>query len=192
MSPLVTTYLVWALLGTGLAIALFLWMRTRDEVPPKLQPFAAIGLAVALIVIGPRGSHRWSTGRSSRESSFSRSVANAKQQTARLDALRTQQAAALEKAKTKADAPMAEELVRAADALASAGYASEALPAYDRAHAILVALGAGNGDWAVDRIVYGYLSRYIQTLKDAGRSREAGALVVLDQKIRGIHASRIR
>jgi hypothetical protein len=191
VSPIVSTYLVWGLIAAVLSVVLFFFMKSREEVPPKLRPFAAVGMAILLIVIGPRSTRRWTTGTRS-DSTFSRSVANAKQQTAQLEGMRARATAAIESAKTKSDVAAARELVQAGDALFLAGYPSDALPAFDRAHALLLSLGAGNGDWAVDSVANGYFPHYIEALRGAGRSKEAGLVSVLDDKIRGIHPGRAR
>lgn len=188
MDPLVKTYLMWAGFGAVLAVILYFVMQQREEVPTKWRPFVAVGVAAFFVVAGPSGRSRWTR---SRTSSFSRSVASAKASSAADQALRESAKKALDKSQGSTDFLDATTLVNIANVMHDRGWSSEALPLYDRAYAMFLAKGAGEGNWNIDAWVLKFSLNYVEDLKAEGRSRESGGVLVLDQKLRGLHASKL-
>lgn len=188
MDPLVRTYLLWGGLAAFLAVVTWIALGRREEpLAPPLRAGAAIVIAAIIVFVGP-GRSRYSASRSN---SFSRSVRSAKAASAQEQNLRENAKKALEKSQGSTELLDATTLVNLGNTLHEKGWSSESLPLYDRAYAMFLAKGGGNGDWNLDSWLLQFTANYAEDLKAEGRARESGAILVLDQKLRGLHASKL-
>lgn len=186
MDPVVALYLKWIGLGAVIAVVAYVGMTMRSELSPRVRVAAAIGIAVLIVVLGPTRS-RYGT----RRPSLSSQMEKAKNLSARDQAVRDAALDVLEKSKTSRDLVTGVELAREGNKLYDRGWIDDALPLYDRAYEILVANGAGNGDWRTDSHLFVFLENYIAALKSEGRSRDAGAITVKEQSLRRTHAAKL-
>lgn len=190
MDPVVKFYLTWGAIAVVVAVVLYVGMGMKGEtqnLAPPLRAAAALGMAIVIVVL-PSRSSRWGSSRSA----FTREYSQAQNQSAADQSIRANGQKLLESSKTKTDMLTVADLIREGNSLQSRGYPADALALHDRAHQILLAKSAGNGDWNVDSWMLQLLPNYQVELKAAGRAREAGALIVVEQSLRSRHAGKIK